>query len=81
VRRAVKLRAPGSFTPPPGLDTVELCSVSHELPTDTCPTYTEYFKGGDVVPHERCPLHLGSLRERFGRAIGGLFDRVRRLFH
>jgi penicillin-binding protein 1A len=80
VRRAARLRPPGIFTPPPDVDAVELCSISHAVPTDRCPTYEEYFKAGDIVPEARCPLHLGSLRERIGRAIGGLFDRIRKLF-
>jgi penicillin-binding protein 1A len=80
VRRAAALRPPGSFAPPPGVDAVALCRFSHVLPGDRCPTYEEYFKRGDLVPEERCPLHAGSLRERVGRALGGLFDRVRRLF-
>lgn len=80
VRRAAGLRPPGTFTPPPAVDAVELCSISHAVPTDRCPTYEEYFKEGDIVPEARCPLHAGSLRERFGRAIGGLFDRIRRIF-
>lgn len=81
VRRTASLRPPGTFTPPPDVDAVELCSISHAVPTDRCPTYEEYFKEGDIVPEARCPLHAGSLRERFGRAIGGLFDRIRRVFH
>jgi penicillin-binding protein 1A len=80
MRRAARLRPPGTFTPPPDVDAVALCSISHAVPTDRCPTYEEYFKEGDVIPQERCPLHLGSLRERFGRAIGGLLDRIRRIF-
>lgn len=80
VRRAVALRPPGAFTPPPGISAVELCSVSHAVPTGGCPTYEEFFKAGDAVPDVRCPLHYGSLRERLGRAIGGIVDRIRRLF-
>ncbi len=80
MRRAAKLRPPGTFTPPRNVDAVELCSISHALPTDRCPTYAEYFKEGDLVPEARCPLHSGSLRERLGRAFGGLLDRVRRIF-
>jgi penicillin-binding protein 1A len=79
-RRAAKLRPPGDFAPPGGIREVALCSVSHALPTDGCPTYLEQFKEGDAVPEERCPLHPGSLRQRLGRALGGLADRIRRLF-
>jgi penicillin-binding protein 1A len=80
VRRVARLRPPGAFTPPHEADAVELCSISHVLPTDRCPTYEEYFKKGDIVPDAKCPLHGGTLRERVGRAIGGLVDRIRRIF-
>jgi penicillin-binding protein 1A len=80
VRRAARLRPPGAFSAPPGIEAVELCSVSHAVPTERCPTYEESFKEGDVVPAARCPLHAGSLRERFGRAIGGVLGRIRELF-
>ena len=80
LRRAVILRPPGTFIRPPGIDTVELCRISHAVPTDRCPTYEECFKEGDVLPETPCPLHAGSFRERLGRAIGGLVDRIRRIF-
>ncbi len=80
VRRAVALRPPGAFEEPSDVSEVELCSVSRALPSDRCPTYTEWFKEGDLVPEERCPLHFGSLRERLGRALDGLLERIRRLF-
>jgi len=80
VRRAAKLRPTGTFTPPPDVDAVELCSISHAVPTDRCPTSADYFKEGDILPEARCPLNGGSLRERLGRAIGGLVDRIHRIF-
>ena len=80
MRRAAILRPPGTFIPPRGISTVELCSISHAVPTDRCPTYEECFKEGDLLPEARCPLHGGSFRERVGRAIGGLVDRIRRIF-
>jgi penicillin-binding protein 1A len=80
VRRAAALRPAGTFTQPSDVDAVSLCSVSHALPRERCPTYEEYFKKGDGVPEARCPLHGSSLRERVGRAIGGLLERVRNLF-
>ncbi|HEY5998718.1 MAG TPA: transglycosylase domain-containing protein, partial [bacterium] len=79
-RRAVKLRPPAVFAAPDGIDEVALCSISHVAPTDGCPTYLEQFKKGDAVPEELCPLHAGSLRQRIGRAVGGLIDRIRRFF-
>jgi membrane peptidoglycan carboxypeptidase len=79
-RRAARLRPAGSFSPPGGVREVPLCSVSRAAPTDGCPTYLEQFKEGDAVPEERCPLHPGSLRQRIGRALGGIVDRIRGLF-
>jgi 1A family penicillin-binding protein len=61
------------FTIPEGMRAEELCSVSYLKPVDGCPTYTEYFKEGDSVPSERCPLHQGSLKQRAARAIEGVF--------
>ena len=80
VRQAARLRPPGTFAPPSGIRSAALCSISRAVPTDRCPTYLEQFKGGDEIPEERCPLHAGSLRQRVGRAIGDLIDRVKRLF-
>jgi penicillin-binding protein 1A len=79
-RRAAGVLPPGAFTPPAAIREVPLCRVSHALPTDGCPTYAEQFKDKDAVPEERCPLHPGSLRQRLGRALDGLVDRIRRLF-
>ncbi|HWR98184.1 MAG TPA: transglycosylase domain-containing protein [Candidatus Methanoperedens sp.] len=79
-RRAARLRPPGAFAAPAGIREVALCAVSRAVPTDGCPTYLEQFKEGDAVPEGICPLHPGSLRQRIGRAIGGLVERIRRLF-
>lgn len=80
MRRAAASLPPGDFAVPPDLLAVELCRVSFETPSDRCPTYTEYFKTGDVVPQRPCPIHGGSLRQRVGRAVGGFFERVRSIF-
>jgi penicillin-binding protein 1A len=64
---------PREFVRPEGLHTEELCSVSYLKPVDECPTYTEYFKDGDAVPSQLCPIHRGSLNQRATRAIEGLF--------
>ena len=77
---SARLRPPGSFAPPDGINEDALCAVSRTAPTDGCPTYPEQFKKGDAVPEELCPLHPGSLRERIGRALGGVVDRLRRFF-
>jgi len=72
------LPPPRAFEPPPGLRQETLCSISYLRPLDECPTYTEYFKAGDDVPSEMCPVHGGSLRQRTERAVGGLIDALGR---
>jgi hypothetical protein len=61
------------FDIPATLRTEELCSVSYLRPVDECPTYTEYFKDGDKVPSELCPIHRGSFKHQARRAIEGFF--------
>jgi penicillin-binding protein 1A len=80
MRRAAAVTPPGEFEPAPDLQAIELCSVSFETPSDRCPIYTEHFKAGDVVPKRLCPIHSGSVRQRIGRAVSGLFERVRSFF-
>jgi membrane carboxypeptidase/penicillin-binding protein len=69
-RTATALPA-SEFVVPAGLEARELCSVSYLRPVATCPTYLEYFKQGDAIPTERCPIHQGSLSERAQKAVGG----------
>jgi penicillin-binding protein 1A len=76
MRRAAAIRPPGEFTAPRNLYEAPLCAISFQSPTDRCPTYLEHFKPGDAVPDTPCPLHRGTLRERLGRAIRGLFQRL-----
>ena len=80
MRRAAAVLPPGDFTAPPELQAIDLCSVSFEMPSDRCPTYTEHFKAGDVLPQRPCPIHGGSVRQRVGRAVNGFFERVRSFF-
>ena len=80
MRQAAAVLPPGDFTAPPEMQAIELCSVSFETPSDRCPTYTEHFKAGDVVPKRPCPIHSGSVRQRIGRAVSGLIERVRSFF-
>jgi 1A family penicillin-binding protein len=73
MRRTAVLLPPREFPVPEGMRTEELCSVSYLKPVDGCPTYTEYFKNGDSIPTQRCPIHEGSLKQRAARAIEGIF--------
>ena len=66
------------FAIPPDLRTEELCLISYLKPVEGCPTYTEYFKDGDSVPSELCPLHRGTLKQRTARAIEGFFRGIGR---
>ncbi len=85
MKRVARMRPPGPFAVPETLHGVELCSVSYLRPVDGCPTYTEYFKDGDQVPTQLCPIHQGSLKQQATRAIQGFFrslgSRIAGLFH
>jgi penicillin-binding protein 2D len=61
------------FPVPSDVRTEELCSVSYLQPVEGCPTYTEYFKDGDSVPSQLCPIHRGTLKQQATRAIAGFF--------
>ena len=73
MKRTAKQLTAAEFEVPPGVHAEELCSVSFLAPVDGCPLYTEYFKDGDTVPSEFCPIHRGSLKQRAERAVGGFF--------
>jgi penicillin-binding protein 1A len=73
MKRAARELPLREFDTPSTLRTEELCSVSYLRPVDACPTYTEYFKDGDHVPSELCPLHEGSFKGQARRAIEGFF--------
>jgi 1A family penicillin-binding protein len=64
---------PSEFPVPDGLHSEDLCSVSYLRPVDGCPVYREYFKSGDAVPSQSCPVHRGTLKQRTVRAVEGLF--------
>lgn len=72
MQQAARVRAPGAFPRPAGVRPRALCALSHRQPVDGCPVYTEYFKPGDEVPGDLCPLHEGSLGQRFVRAVDGV---------
>ena len=73
MKRAARELPMREFEIPSTLRPEELCSVSYLRPVDECPTYTEYFKDGDKVPSELCPIHKGSLKQQARRAIEGFF--------
>ena len=73
MKRTAKQLTAAEFPAPPGVHAEQLCSVSYLAPVEGCPLYSEYFKDGDTVPSELCPVHRGSLMERTQRAVGGFF--------
>jgi 1A family penicillin-binding protein len=72
--QAARRRRPEAFEPPAGLQEEMLCAVSYQRPVEGCPTYTEYFKEGDVIPGRLCTVHPGSVKQRVRRALEGLFS-------
>ncbi|HEX8984493.1 MAG TPA: PBP1A family penicillin-binding protein [Bryobacteraceae bacterium] len=75
---AARLRRPARFVAPEGLRAEPLCKVSYLKPMQECPVYTEYFKEGDSIPSQLCPLHGGPLKERAKRAVEGFFAGIGR---
>ena len=84
MRRAVGRYPPQAFDVPDGLQAVQLCNVSYLRPADDCPVYTEYFKDGDDVPTEICPIHRATFRQRVGAVTQNVFaslgKKLKRLF-
>jgi 1A family penicillin-binding protein len=81
--KTARVRKPGEFRVPTTVEDTRLCRVSHMLPRDTCPTYSEYFKHGDAVPDDRCDVHrgpsaaevIGGVFSKIGKGIGKIFGR------
>jgi len=74
MRRATRLRQPGSFEVPDGLREELLCRVSYQRPVEGCPTYTEYLKPNDQMPGRLCTIHQGSIKQQVRRAIEGFLS-------
>ncbi len=84
MKRAARVRPAESFVIPEGMHGEELCRESYLHPVERCPTYVEYFKEGDQVPAQLCPIHTGTLKQRVTRSTQGfmrsLGGRLRGLF-
>ena len=78
MRRTVRRLPREPFAPPAGLEARQMCRISYSRPVDSCPTYVEYFKDGDEVPSQLCPLHDGSFKQETQRALRGLFGAIGR---
>jgi membrane carboxypeptidase/penicillin-binding protein len=78
-----RVRKPEPFRVPTTVEEMRLCRVSHMLPRETCPVYSEYFKYGDLVPDDKCDVHrgpnaaevIGGIFSRIGKGIGKIFGR------
>ena len=78
MRRTARALPAEEFDVPSGVHEVELCRVSYLRPVETCPTYVEYFKKGDDVPHRLCPIHSGTFKQEARRALDDVLSRVGR---
>jgi 1A family penicillin-binding protein len=81
--KSARIRAPENFRVPTTVAGTRLCRVTHKLPRDACPAYTEYFKHSDVVPDDQCDVHrgpgaaelIGGIFSKIGKGIGKIFGR------
>ena len=74
MQRAARVRPPGDFERPAGLQEETLCAISYLKPVDGCPIYSEFFKEGDQVPGPPVPApsRLGPpARHTDGGRVGG----------
>jgi penicillin-binding protein 1A len=78
MRRTARAFPAAPFAPPSDLHTAELCRISYKRAVDGCPTYVEYFKEGDDVPSQLCPIHQGTLKQQTQRAIQSIFGAIGR---
>jgi 1A family penicillin-binding protein len=78
MRRTARRLPAAAFEPPDQLRPEHICLLSYARALDGCPTYVEYFKDGDDVPSQLCPIHKGSLQQRAERAIQGLVGAIGR---
>jgi 1A family penicillin-binding protein len=76
MNRVRRLAPTRPFAVPAGLERHEICLLSYQRPVDGCPTYVEYFKEGDSVPSQLCPLHEGTFKEEAARAVDGLMRAI-----
>ena len=78
MRRTARQLPAQSLEPPLTLHPQELCLLSYQRPLEGCPTYTEYFKEGDSVPTQLCPIHSGSFKQEIEREVRGVLGAIGR---
>ena len=74
--KAARVRKPEPFRVPTTVESMRLCRVSHMLPREACPTYTEYFKYARPGPRRRMRRPPRTERRR-GHRRDVLEDRKR----
>jgi 1A family penicillin-binding protein len=78
MRRTARRLPAQPIEPPATLQGERMCLLSYKRPVDGCPTYVEYFKDGDHLPGDLCPLHEGTFRQEAARAVDDVFRAIRR---
>ena len=81
--RTARVRKPAPFRVPTTVRAMRLCRVSHQVPREACPVYSEYFKHADAMPEDKCDVHrgpsaaevIGSVFSKIGKGIGRIFGR------
>jgi 1A family penicillin-binding protein len=78
MRRTARRLPAEQFEPPLNLKPQELCLLSYQRPLEGCPTYTEYFKDGDSIPAQLCPIHSGTFKQQIEREVRGVLGAIGR---
>jgi penicillin-binding protein 1A len=80
IKAVARKRGAREFPVPATLHTELICAESYLKPVENCPTYTEYFKEGDKIPSQLCPVHKGSVKQQIKRAVQGFFSKLKGIF-
>lgn len=80
IKAAARKRGARAFTAPSGMREEILCRLSYLKPLENCPSYTEHFKEGDVIPGQLCRIHQGSVKQQIKRAVQGFFGKLKGIF-
>jgi penicillin-binding protein 1A len=78
MRRTARQLPAEPFEPPRNVRPQELCLLSYQRPLEGCPTYIEYFKDGDSIPSQLCPIHAGSFKQQVEREVRGVLGAIGR---
>jgi membrane carboxypeptidase/penicillin-binding protein len=78
MRRTARALPRERIEPPSGVHGEEMCRLSYRRPVEGCQTYIEYFKDGDEIPSQLCPIHEGTFKQKAQRALQGVFTAIGR---